>query len=238
MIELHTMAPAWDLPTFTPFGLKLIAYLQMAGLPFRIVVEQTPTGGPTKKFPWIVDGDRTFGDTAVIVDYLAAQYGDRVDGWLSVGDRAASHAIRRMVEEGLCFVLLHLRWVDDATFRAATDVALRAAPAPLRRLFRPLLRRRILRDLWGQGVLRLPAAAVLAMGRADLDALEALLGEKPFVLGAQPSSVDATVAAFMAVLVLVPLENDLKRHALSLPRLAAYTQRMAARYFTGPAEGL
>jgi glutathione S-transferase len=231
MIELHTMVSAWGLPTFTPFGLKLIAYLRMAELPFRVVVEQTPVRGPTKKFPWIVDGNRMLGDSSLIVDYLVGAYGDRVDGWLSRPQRTTAHAVRRMVEEGLCFVLLHLRWVDDAAFRAATDVALRAAPPFMRRLFRPLLRRRILRDLWGQGVLRLPPTGVLAIGRADLDALDELLGDKPFMLGEQPSSLDATVAAFMAVLMLVPLENDLKRHVLGLPRLAAYTERMAARYF-------
>lgn len=70
MIELHTMVPAWGLPTFTPFGLKLIAYMQMASIQYEIVVEHDPTRGPTNKFPWIVDEGRILGDSSVIVERL------------------------------------------------------------------------------------------------------------------------------------------------------------------------
>jgi glutathione S-transferase len=230
-VELHTMVPAWGLPTFTPFGLKLIAYMQMARIQYEIVVEHDPRRGPTRKFPWIVEGDRTVGDSALIIDHLVATRGDRVDLWLTPQEMAVARAIRRMVEEGLCFVLLHLRWVDDATFRAATDVALGGMPSMIRRVARHLIRRRIVRDLWGQGILRLDQNDVTVIGRADLDALDTLLGDKPFLLGEQPCSADATVAAFLAVLVFPPLENELKDHVKRRPRLSAYVDRMAATYF-------
>jgi len=233
-VELHTMVPAWGLPTFTPFGLKLIAYLGMAGIPYELHVEHDPRVGPTKKFPWIVDGGCALGDSALIVDHLVATRGDRVDARLSPDARALAHTTRRMIEEGLCFVLLYLRWVDDETFRTATDVALRGIPRLVRGVARQAIRRRMLRDLWGQGILRLKPPEVLALGRADLDALEILLGDKPFLFGEKPCSTDATMVAFLAVLLLVPLENELKDYAQSLPRLSAYTRRLAALYFAVP----
>lgn len=229
MIELHTMAPAWGLPTFTPFGLKLMAHLRIAKLPYQVVVEHDPTRGPTRKFPWIVEAGVTIGDSAAAVDHLRSK-GHDVDAWLSAEQRAVAHVVRRAVEEGLCFVLLHLRWVDDATFVAATNVALAAMPGPVRAVARHVVRRRILRDLWGQGVARLAPERVLAMGRADLDALDALLGDKEFLFGDRPCAADASAAAFLAVLLVPPLPNELQRYARTRARLAGYTAR-AARLF-------
>lgn len=233
MIELHTMVPAWGLPTFTPFGLKLIAYMQMAGIQYEIVVEHDPTRGPTNKFPWIVDEGRILGDSSAIVEHFVATRGDRVDEWLTMEQRSIARAIRRMVEEGLCFVLLHLRWVDDVTFRTATDVALREMPNAIRCVARRLIRRRVLRDLWGQGILRLSRGDVMNIGKADLSALDVLLGDQPFLFGNRPCSTDAAVAACLAVLVFPPLENELKDYARSLPRLTKYAHRMADLYFRG-----
>ena len=230
MIELHTMAPAWGLPTFTPFGLKLMAHMRVASLPFDVVVEHNPTRGPTWKFPWIVDDGVAIGDSAVVVEHLRSK-GHDVDAWLSSEQRAVAHVVRRTVEEGLCFVLLHLRWVDEATFVAATNVALAAMPGPARSVARHVIRRRILRDLWGQGVGRLAPERVLAMGRADLDALDTLLGDKEFFLGDRPCAADASVAAFLAVLLIPPLPNELQRYARTRPRLLGYTERSAKLFW-------
>jgi glutathione S-transferase len=225
------MVPAWGLATFTPFGLKVIAHLRMGGIPFRLVIEHDPRRGPTGKFPWIVDNGVSIGDSAMIVEHLARTRGHAPDEWLTAERRATAHAVRRMVEDGLCFVLLHTRWVDDTTFRAATDVALQSMPRALRNLARLAIRRRILRDLWGQGILRLAPRDVMALGRTDLDALAALLGDKTFLFGERPCSADASVAAFLAVLLQPPLENELKDHARGLPALSRYTQRMTEEYF-------
>jgi glutathione S-transferase len=231
MIELHTMAPAWGLPTFTPFGLKLIAYMRLCEIPFRIVVEHNPARGPKGKFPWIVDAGTTVGDSGFVVQYLAEVHGARLDAWHSAPERALAHALRRMVEESLCFSILYFRWTDDTTYLAATDVALRAMPPLLRLLARPLIRKRILRDLWGQGVGRHQHADVLRLGQDDLDALAGVLGEREYLLGDRPSAVDASAAAFLSVLMRPPLELELADHARSHANLVAYEGRMAGRCF-------
>ena len=220
------MVPSWGLPTFTPFGLKLIAYMKLAAIPFRVVVEHDPRRGPKGKFPWIVDDGTVVGDSGFIVRHLIARHGDRLDGWLDPQARGIAHAHRRMVEESLCFSLLFFRWTDDETYLRATDVALAGMPVLLRGVARPLIRRRILRDLWGQGVLRHARSEVLELAASDLDALAVQLGERPFMLGDRPCSLDATVGAFLAVLLLPPLENELKLHAQSLPALVRYCERM------------
>jgi glutathione S-transferase len=231
MIELHTMAPAWGLPTFTPFGLKLIAYMRLCEVPFRIVVEANPMRGPKGKFPWIVDAGTTVADSGFIVQHLIGAHGAHLDRWHSDRDRALGHMLRRTLEESLCFSILYFRWTDEPTYRAATDEALRAMPAPVRAVARPLIRRRILRDLWGQGVGRHQSAEVLRLGQDDLDALACVLGDHEYLLGERPSAVDASAAAFLSVLLRPPLELELARHARSHANLVAYERRLAERCF-------
>jgi glutathione S-transferase len=231
MIELHTMTPSWGLPTFTPFGLKLIAYMRLAEVPFRIVVEDNPARGPKGKFPWIVDGETTIADSGFAIQHLIDVHGDRLDSWHSEEQHALAHALRRMIEESLCFSILYFRWTDEPAYLAATDEALRNMPAVLRALARPAIRRRILRDLWGQGVGRHRRTEVLRLGQDDLDALACVLGGRTWLLGDRPSAVDASAAAFLSVLLRPPLEYELATYARSHANLVAYERRMAEHCF-------
>ena len=72
-----------------------------------------------------------------------------------------------------------------------------------------------------------------ALGIADVDALAALLGEQAYFLGAQATSVDAIATAFLANILMVPLETPVKAAAAGHPNLVAYCQRMARQYFPG-----
>jgi len=57
------------------------------------------------------------------------------------------------------------------------------------------------------------------------------LGERRFIMGAEPCSLDATLAGFLSVLLHVPLDNPLKAHAASLANIAAYAERMRSEYW-------
>lgn len=236
MIELHTMASAWRLPTFTPFGLKILTYMRLADIPFRTVVEHDPRRSPKGKLPWIRDGKRVIADSGFIVDYLAAEHGRLLDDWLTVRQRFLLHATRRMLEESLCFSILYFRWTDDRTFAEATSELFRGVPGPARWMLARLVRRRILRDLWGQGIGRHSREEVAKLGGDDLDALAGILGEKPYIMGEQPCSLDASAAAFLSVLLRVPLDNELAARAREHKNLVTYEARMAERCYPSSSE--
>lgn len=56
------------------------------------------------------------------------------------------------------------------------------------------------------------------------------LADKPFMLGAAPTSLDASAYAFLANLLWAPIDSPIRRHAQARPALEAYCQRMKARY--------
>jgi glutathione S-transferase len=230
MIRLHTLPPAWGLPTFTPFGLKLAAHMTLAEIPYGVVYESNPGRGPNKKVPWIVDDGQVIADSAFIVEHLEGRYGDSLDGWLSVEQRATAHALRRMVEEGLCFSVLHARWLDRSIYRQAVPVALSGVPSPLRGAIAPIVHARITRDLWGQGIGRLSHEQAARLGCKDLDVVAQQLGARPFMMGDRACSLDAVMLAFLAVILLVPLDTALKRHATRHAHLVSYADRMLSLF--------
>jgi glutathione S-transferase len=176
--------------------------------------------------PWIVDDGEVVADSAFIVQHLRARHGDTLDAWLTDEQRASAHALRRMVEEGLCFSILHTRWADDVIYRQAIPLALAGVPRPLRSAIAPLVRRRILRDLWGQGAGRYTADEAAGVGCLDLDVMAARLRTHPFAMGERPCSLDAVFYAFLAVILAVPLDTPLKRHAEGHACLTSYLERV------------
>jgi glutathione S-transferase len=66
---------------------------------------------------------------------------------------------------------------------------------------------------------------------ADVEALAALLGDQDYFLGTQATSIDAIATAFLANVLMVPLETPIKATAAGHANLVAYCRRMATQYF-------
>lgn len=231
MIVLHQFAPPPWLPNASPFCMKVENYLRMAAVPFETNDKASPLSAPKKKLPFITDGDKKIADSAFIVDYLKATYGDPLDAAVSAPDRAMATALCRLMEEHLYWSLIYSRWIDDASWPATRALFFGGMPAPLRAVLPHVVRRGIRQSLFGHGMGRHSADEIYAVGKADLTVLSEFLGAKAFFLGPKPTSLDATAYAFLANVVSAPFETPLKVHAATLPNLAPYCARMKAKYY-------
>jgi glutathione S-transferase len=99
LITLHQFQPAFGLPNASPFCMKLETWLRMAKLPYVAPLMHLSTLGkaPKGKLPYIVDGKKTVADTAFIIEYLKATYGDPLDDWLSTEQKTVSLAFQRLM---------------------------------------------------------------------------------------------------------------------------------------------
>jgi glutathione S-transferase len=156
-------------------------------------------------------------------------FGKGPDAALDEAQRARGHAIRRLVEEHLYWVLVQNRWRIDAHWEAfmeaifgdwRTDAEVAAVL--------PHVRAEVLGQLHGQGLGRHSVAEVWELGRSDIRALAGLLGDQSFFLGAQPTSLDATVHTFLEhfrVGTDNPIADEIRAHA----GLVGYGERMRFR---------
>ena len=231
MIILHQFPPALGLPNASPFCLKLELYLRMAGLPYRNRYTLELHRAPKGKLPWIDDGGTAVADSGLIIDYLKRKYGDPLDGDLTPLQNARALAIRRLLEEHLYWTVLHDRWIAEAGWELTRPGFFGAMPWPLRVIVPWVARRGIRAELRGQGMGRHTREQIHALGVADVDALAELLGDQLYFLGAQATSIDAVATAFLANILMAPLETPIKAAAAGHGNLVAYCQRMAQQYF-------
>lgn len=231
MIKLFQFPPALDLPNASPFCLKLETYLRMAGLPYENVYTLDLRKAPKGKLPYIDDGGRVIADSGLVIDYLKQTYGDALDLGMTPQQAAAGLLLRRVLEEHLYWCVVYFRWAVDEGWQLTREAFFGGLGPPLGWIVPRVARHTIMRQLNMQGVGRHSEDEIVDLGAADLDAVAAMLGQSPYMLGDQPRSVDACAYAFLANLVMVPLEIPLKRHARRHENLVAYCERMRARYW-------
>ena len=223
----------WGMPNLGPFCIKLETYLRMAGWTYewqKSDFRKAPKG----KIPYVALDDELMGDSQLILERLeaarAAAGQATLDGWLDDGQRAAGHALRRMLEEGTYFLLLHLRWVYEDGWRTYQP-KIAAGVGPLKFLL-PLIRRNIIKRQHMQGTGRHSPAEIDAMAIADLRAAATLLGSREFLCGDRPTSLEATLYAMFEATVGFPQPSAPREFALSCANLMAYRARVRARWWS------
>lgn len=231
MIKLYQFPPAFGLPNASPFCMKVETYLRMAGLPYECPRGADFRKSPKGKLPYIDDNGKIVADSTFIVDYLRATYGDTLDTRLSAHECALGVVIQRTFEESLYWPVVYSRWIDEAGFAKTNDAFFARMKFPLRQIIPIFARRGLRSQLQGQGTGRHSRDEIYAIGCRDISALADLLGDKAFFLGNEPASVDATAYAFLANLLWVPIDLPMRAHAVKLPNLQAYCERMKARFY-------
>jgi len=211
--------------------MKLELYLRMTGLPYNNRYTLDLQRAPKGKLPWIDDDGAVIADSGLIIDYLKQKYGDPLDAELDQAQRGQAVAITRLLEEHLYWAVVHGRWISTPGWELTRQAFFGALQWPLRVIIPRVARRGIRAELHGHGMGRHTPEQISALGISDIDALAALLGEQAYFLGERPTSVDATAAAFLANIVMVPIETPIKAAAVGHANLLAYGQRMARQYF-------
>jgi glutathione S-transferase len=232
LITLFQFDPAFGLPNASQFCMKVETYLRMAGLDFQIAPRANIMKAPKGKMPWIEDDGHVVADSGFIIDYLKSRYGDPLDAHLTPPEVAVALAFRRLLEENLYWAVLHARWFTTEGWLLTRRAFFGSLPPVVREVLPALARRGIRKELWGQGMGRHSIEEIETIGRADLTALADFLGDKPYFMGAQPTSLDAIAYSFLANLLWVPLEMPLKAHAQRYPQFEAYCCRMRDRYYS------
>ncbi|WP_133136716.1 glutathione S-transferase family protein [Legionella rowbothamii] len=231
MIKLYQFPPQWSLPNPSPFCMKLETYLRMAKLPFEAIYVVNPTKGPKKKLPTINDEGTILGDSGLIISYLKEKYGDPLDSHISSEQKAQALAIQRLLEEHLYWIMVYSRWIDERYWPVTRDTFFSHLKWPLRIIIPIILQKKIRGDLYKHGIGRHSTTEIYQLGVEDLTVLSTFLKSSEFLLGNEPTSIDASAYAFLANILETPIASPLQDYAKTQPQFIDYCERMKHRFY-------
>jgi glutathione S-transferase len=221
----------WRSVNLSPFCAKLETYLRITGTEHALA-PMARGAAPKGKVPYVDLGDGTLmGDSQLIIAELerrrTAAGKPALDAGLAPRDAAVGHAMRRMLEEGFYYVMLHQRWTPEDHYEVMRAEFKKFAPG----FVLPLVRRDIKKRVHGQGTGRHELAESADFGAADLDAVADLLGDQPFLFGDAPRVADCVAFAFVESILAFPLESPLRQRAAARANLVAYRARIRTRWY-------
>ena len=230
MRKLYVFGPNFGLPDPSPFCMKAMVLLKMAGLDYETALCD-PRKSPKKKGPFLNDDGVIIPDTSFIRWHIEKTYGHDFDAGLSEADRGTAWALAKLCEDNIYWSIAFERWMVEANFSAGPRVFFAALPMPLRHMVISLVPKQVKRDLWGQGFGRHSREEIVQLGNRGIDAISQVLGDKPYVMGDECSGVDASTFGTVASVLSETFDTAMLDHAKSKPNLVAYRDRCMARWF-------
>ncbi|HYO66200.1 MAG TPA: glutathione S-transferase family protein [Archangium sp.] len=230
MLTLHKGPAAFGVNDISPFCLKLETYLRMAGISYtgrKADFGKAPKG----KIPFIEEDGSYLGDSQLIIEHLKRKHGDTLDARLSAVEIAQGHLVRRVLEESVYWHIIQERWVSQEGWQVYKPIFGSFFPPVVGKLASPMVRRGVIKASHTQGLGRHRPEEILEMGKADVSAVAAVLGDKPFLLGENPTSFDAALYAFIASILAFPVDSPLRKYTQGQQNLVRYCERIQQRYF-------
>lgn len=226
-ITLYQYHPCWDLLSASPFCMKTEVFLKLNRIDYQNHYLRTPQSSPTKKLPYIKDGDTIIYDSSNIITHLTKKHQLSMDQHLSDQQRSLSTALQRMIEEHLYWSIVYSRWIDPNGWPLTKKAYFGSLPPVLKSLVPALVKRGTKTSLYHHGMGRLTPTEIYQRGIENLTALHTLLAAHPFLLNTDaPTSIDASAYAFIENIRMDPITSPLKDYVKKHAALQDYCLRM------------
>jgi glutathione S-transferase len=213
MITLYSYPELFGVADNNGYGLKVFAFLKLAGVPFVHEHILDASKAPRGQLPYIVDDGETIGDSETIIAHIIAKYRPAIDAGLTVAQRDTDLMVTRMLDD-LYWVMSYSRWKDERYWPAFRDALMREHPSVSEA---GLIKAREFnfQRYHFQGIGRYAPDAAYARGLADLAVLARLIPDSGYVHGPRPTAIDAGIYGFIANIVFYDIETPLKQFVVA-----------------------
>jgi glutathione S-transferase len=227
MLTLYSYPPLFGVADNNGYGLKVFAFLKLAGVPFRHEHIFDASKAPRAQLPYIVDGSDTVGDSESILAYVTEKYNVKLDAGLTPAQRTTSLLITRMLDD-LYWVMSYSRWQDERYWHLFRD-ALKREHQSLTDEGLMKAKKFNAQRYYYQGIGRYEPDAAMARGLADLAALASLIPAQGFVHGDRPTAIDAGIYGFIANIYFYDIDTPLKKFVVAHDNLVRHCRAIHAQ---------
>jgi len=208
MITLYSYPALFGVADNNGYGLKVFAFMRLAGVPFAQEQIFDASAAPRAQLPYVVDDDETVGDSDTIIAHLISKYGLTIDAGLGTRERNLSLLVTRLLDD-LYWVMSYSRWKDEQYWPAFRSALIREHPS-LTEEGLAKAREYNFQRYHFQGIGRYEPDAAYARGLGDLGVLADLVPPSGYVHGADPTSIDAGIYGFIANIYFYDIDTPLK----------------------------
>ena len=213
MIKLFSYPQLFGVADNNGYGLKVFAFMRLAGVPFKHEHIFDASKAPRGQLPYIEDDGEIIGDSEIIIAHLIRKYALAIDDSLSAAERDRNLLITRMLDD-LYWVMSYSRWKDERYFPAFRDALLREHPNVTVEGLKKAQEFNFQRYYYA-GIGRYAPEAAYARGVADLGVLANLIPPHGYVHGTKPTSIDAGIYGFIANIWFYTIDTPLKAFVAS-----------------------
>jgi len=229
VVILHAHARHEKCPAISPFGLKLETFLRMHNIKYHLETEY-PFHPDTGKTPWITYNGEDVADSQMIIEYLT----DKLELKTELKDddeKVLVRGIRSVMEDNYFFC----RMADMFVFGDAKDLDFMPTFSPVNAFNKIITNRAvgaIAKQPIEQGIGKHNKETVIKIAQDDLATVSLALGAKPYLLGNEPSDIDAVIFGFLAVTLNVSSANhEMPKLLEKFDNLKAHTERIKDQFW-------
>jgi glutathione S-transferase len=227
MLTLYSYPPLFGVADNNGYGLKVYAFLRLAGVPFAHEHIFDSSKAPRGQLPYIVDDGETVGDSETILAFLTSKYRIGMDAALTDAQRGANLFVTRTLDD-LYWVMSYSRWKDERFWPAFRDALKREHPSLTDEGLLKAKEFNAQRYHY-QGIGRYAPDAAMARGLADLAALSGIIPANGFVHGAAPTAIDAGIYGFIANIYFYDIDTPLKRFVAAHGNVVRHCEAVHAK---------
>ena len=232
MITLYSYPALFGVADNNGYGLKVFAFLRLAGVPFVHEHIFDASAAPRGQLPYIVDDGQTIGDSETIIAHLIRKYDLTIDRALGAREHNLDLLTTRLLDD-LYWVMSYSRWKDERYYPAFRAAFMREHPSVTEEGFAKARDYNFQRYHF-QGIGRYSPEAAYARGLADLVVLADLVAGSAFVHGgAAPTSIDAAIYGFIANIYFYDIATPLKEFVAAQPSLVRHCTAIHERVMRG-----
>jgi len=226
MLTLYSYPELFGVADNNGYGLKVFAFLRLAGVPFRHEHIFDASKAPRGQLPYITDGSDTVGDSETILAFVTEKYRPAIDAALTPAQRAQNLLITRTLDD-LYWVMSYSRWKDERYWPQFRDALKREHPGLTDEGLLKAKEFNAQRYHY-QGIGRYAPDAAMARGLADLAALAQLIPAQGYVHGGKPTSIDAGIYGFIANIYFYDIDTPLKQFVIAHDNLVWHCRAIHA----------